>query len=116
MVSRFTDSDVMGQSSDVQNSIFPDIDFTTWLTGTPEKLNSVRLSSICASAPDSWAVTSIRPRRTTHLRLNRSHARKVTIKARPALIATLRIASRPGNVGQVCNLPWIAHFRRIGRL
>jgi len=32
-------------SSDVQNSIFPDIDFTTWLTGSPEKLNSVRLSS-----------------------------------------------------------------------
>jgi len=32
-------------SSDVQNSIFLDIDFTTWLTGSPEKLNSVRLSS-----------------------------------------------------------------------
>jgi len=32
------------------------------------------------------------------------------------LIVTLRNASGPDNVGQVCNLPWITHFQRIGRL
>jgi hypothetical protein len=55
-------------SSDVQNSIFPATDFTIWLTGSPEKLNSVRLSF----AP---------------LRLSRSGDRKVHRRSRVALIS-----------------------------
>jgi len=45
-------------SSDVQNSIFPGIEFTTWLTGSPEKLNSVRLSSALDSLPHNILPTT----------------------------------------------------------